>query len=55
MFFFHNAKKLIEQGLTPYFYLHNVENHIEAKLWNDIFIFAEEQLHLPIGITKAAA
>jgi len=55
LFFFHNAKKLVEQGFTPYFYLRNIDNHLEAKLWNDIFIFAEEQLHLPIGITKAAA
>lgn len=55
LFFYHNAKKLVEQGFAPYFYLPSVESHSEAKLWNDIFIFAEEQFRLPIGITKAAA
>jgi malate synthase len=55
LFFYHNAKKLVEQGFAPYFYLPSVESHSEAKLWNDVFIFAEEQLRLPIGITKAAA
>ncbi len=55
LFFFHNAKKLFEQGYVPYIYLSSIENHQEARLWNDVFIFAEEQLRLPIGITKAAA
>ena len=55
LFFFHNAKKLVEQGYVPYLYLSDIENHQEARLWNDVFIFAEEQLRLPIGITKAAA
>jgi malate synthase len=55
LFFYHNAKKLVEQGFAPYFYLPNIKSHLEAKLWNDVFIFAEEQLKLPIGITKAAA
>jgi malate synthase len=55
LFFYQNAKKLVEQGFVPYFYLPNIKSHLEAKLWNDVFIFAEEQLKLPIGITKAAA
>ena len=55
LFFFHNAKKLVEQGYVPYIYLSSIENHQEARLWNDVFIFAEEQLRLPIGITKAVA
>jgi malate synthase len=55
LYFYQNAKKLVEQGFVPYFYLPNIKSHLEAKLWNDVFIFAEEQLKLPVGITKAAA
>lgn len=53
LFFYHNAKKLIEQGYSPYFYLPYVTNDIEVKFWNEIFNFAEEQLGLPKGVTQA--
>ncbi|NWF89201.1 MAG: hypothetical protein HXY50_07015 [Ignavibacteriaceae bacterium] len=53
LFFFHNAKKLIEHGYSPYFYLPHIETLHDAKLWNDIFNFAEEQLGLPKGIAQA--
>src|SRR3954466_14970840 len=40
MFFFHNAKELIARGSGPYFYLPKMESHLEARLWNDVFVFA---------------
>ena len=43
LYFFHNAKRLIEQGRGPYFYLPKLESHLEARLWNDIFTFSEER------------
>lgn len=51
--FFHNAKALIKKGSGPYFYLPKLENHLEARLWNDVFVFAQEQLGLPRGTIKA--
>ncbi|NDF11540.1 MAG: malate synthase A [Proteobacteria bacterium] len=53
LYFFHNAKALLAKGSGPYFYLPKLENHLEAKLWNDIFVFAQETLGLPIGTIKA--
>ncbi len=53
LFFFHNAKKLIEQGTGPYFYLPKMESHLEARLWNDVFNFAQDQLHIPRGTIRA--
>jgi malate synthase len=44
LFFFHNAKKLIEKGSGPYFYIPKLENHLEARLWNDVFIYAQKEL-----------
>jgi malate synthase len=52
LFFFHNAKKLIEIGTGPYFYLPKMESHLEARLWNDIFAAAEKRLGLPVGTIK---
>ena len=51
--FFHNAKALIEQGKGPYFYLPKLESHLEARLWNDVFSFAEEYLDIPHGTIRA--
>ena len=51
--FFHNAKKLIEKGTGPYFYLPKLENHLEARLWNDIFVLAQHELGIPQGTIKA--
>jgi malate synthase len=52
-FFFHNAKKLIANGSGPYFYLPKLESHIEARLWNDVFNFAQDALAIPRGTIKA--
>ena len=53
LFFFHNAKSLIEKGTGPYFYLPKLENHIEARLWNDVFNFAQDYLGIPRGTIRA--
>jgi malate synthase len=53
MYFFHNARKAIAAGSGPYFYLPKLETHREARLWNDVFIFAQERLGLPRGTIKA--
>ena len=53
LYFFHNAKEAIERGTGPYFYLPKLESHLEARLWNDIFVFAQEKLGIPQGTVKA--
>ena len=53
LYFFHNAHELISQGAGPYFYLAKLESHLEARLWNDIFIFAQEMLDIPHGTVRA--
>lgn len=53
LFFFHNAKALIKKGSGPYFYLPKIENHQEARLWNDVFIFAQKELGIPQGTVRA--
>jgi len=53
LYFFHNAKNLIEKGTGPYFYLPKLESHLEARLWNDVFIFAQERLEIPHGTIRA--
>ncbi|QAY72145.1 malate synthase A [Agromyces protaetiae] len=53
LYLFHNAAKLIELGRGPYFYLPKLESHLEARLWNDIFVFAQERLGLPQGTVRA--
>ncbi|GAA1049401.1 malate synthase A [Arthrobacter russicus] len=53
LYFFHNAKRLIAQGKGPYFYLPKIENHLEARLWNDIFILAQDLLDIPQGTIRA--
>ncbi|MDQ0886888.1 malate synthase [Paenibacillus sp. V4I9] len=53
LFFFHNAKTQIQQGSGPYFYLPKLESHIEARLWNDVFLFAQQELGIPQGTIKA--
>ncbi|MCC6948066.1 MAG: malate synthase A [Bradyrhizobiaceae bacterium] len=52
LYFFHNAKKATAAGSGPYFYLPKLETHREAKLWNDVFNFAQEQLGIPRGTIK---
>ena len=52
LYFFRNAKQLLENGSGPYFYLPKLESHLEARLWNDIFKEAQEQLGIPQGTIK---
>lgn len=53
LYFFHNAKELIARGSGPYFYLPKMESHLEARLWNDVFVFAQERLGIPRGTIRA--
>src|SRR5579864_6094522 len=53
LFFFHNAARLVEKGTGPYFYLPKLESHLEARLWNDVFVFAQEYLGIPRGTIRA--
>src|SRR5271170_4096265 len=49
LYFFHNAKELVARGTGPYFYLPKLESHLEARLWNDVFLHAQRELGLPAG------
>ena len=51
--FFHNAKELLARGAGPYFYLPKMESHLEARLWNDVFVSAQEELGIPHGTIRA--
>lgn len=51
--FFHNARELLARGSGPYYYLPKLESHLEARLWNDVFVFAQRELGLPMGTIKA--
>ncbi len=53
LFFFHNAQQLIDNGAGPYFYLPKLESHLEARLWNDVFIQAQALLGIPQGTIRA--
>ncbi|HXA72177.1 MAG TPA: malate synthase A, partial [Stellaceae bacterium] len=53
LFFFHNAKALLAKGSGPYFYLPKMESHLEARLWNDVFVHAQGMLGIPKGSIKA--
>jgi malate synthase len=53
LFFFHNAKELIRKGSGPYFYLPKLESHLEARLWNDVFLAAQTALSIPHGTIRA--
>ena len=53
LYFFHNAKELLARGSGPYFYLPKMESHLEARLWNDVFVRAQKALDLPQGSIKA--
>jgi malate synthase len=53
LYFFHNAKELIARGGAPYFYLPKLESHLEARLWNDVFVMAQDDLLIPRGTIKA--
>ncbi len=51
--FFHNARAMIERGTGPYFYLPKIESHLEARLWNEVFVAAQDALGLPRGTVRA--
>ncbi|MET9092391.1 malate synthase A [Streptomyces cyaneofuscatus] len=53
LYFFHNAQRLIDLGKGPYFYLPKTESHLEARLWNDIFVFAQDYVGIPQGTIRA--
>jgi len=53
LYFFHNAKALLAKGSGPYFYLPKMESHLEARLWNDVFVHAQTALGIPVGAIKA--
>jgi malate synthase len=53
LFFFHNAKELIARGSGPYFYLPKMESHLEARIWNDAFKLAQDELGIPQGTIRA--
>ncbi len=53
LFLFHNARRLLDKGTGPYFYLPKLESHLEARLWNDIFNFSQDALRVPRGSIKA--
>ena len=53
LFFFHNAAALLSKGTGPYFYLPKMESHLEARLWNDVFCFAQDELGIPRGSIRA--
>jgi malate synthase len=53
LYFFHNFQTLAVHGTAPYFYLPKLESHLEARLWNDVFLFAQEYVGLPKGTIRA--
>ncbi|MDQ2869934.1 MAG: malate synthase A [Acidobacteriota bacterium] len=53
LYVFHNARERIARGTAPYFYLPKMESHLEARLWNDVFLFAQEELGIPRGTFRA--
>ncbi len=53
LYFFHNASDLLARGSGPYFYLPKLESHLEARLWNDVFNLAQDELGIPRGSIKA--
>jgi malate synthase len=53
LYFFHNARELVARGSGPYFYLPKMESHLEARLWNDVFNWAQDELGIPRGTIRA--
>jgi malate synthase len=53
LYMFHNAAELLARGSGPYFYLPKLESHLEARLWNDVFVVAQEELGIPVGSIRA--
>ena len=53
LYFYHNATELLGRGSGPYFYLPKMESHLEARLWNDVFVFSQAYLKIPRGSIRA--
>ncbi|WP_081236843.1 malate synthase A [Streptomyces viridosporus] len=53
LYFFHNAERLLDLGKGPYFYLPKIESHLEARLWNEVFVLAQDYLGIPRGTVRA--
>src|SRR5438105_12008250 len=53
LYFFHNAHELLDRGTGPYFYLPKMESHTEARIWNDVFNLAQDELKIPRGTIRA--
>ncbi|MGL4611583.1 MAG: malate synthase A [Trueperaceae bacterium] len=53
LYFFHNAHELLKRGSGPYFYLPKMESHLETRLWNDVFEFAQDYMGIPRGTIRA--
>jgi malate synthase len=53
LYFYHNARALLANGTGPYFYLPKLEGHLEARLWNDVFVWAQDALGFPRGTIRA--
>ncbi|MBI3208544.1 MAG: malate synthase A [Candidatus Solibacter usitatus] len=53
LYFFHNARELLNRGVGPYFYLPKMESHLEARLWNDVFCFSQDYCGIPQGSIRA--
>ena len=53
LYFFHNVKTLMSKGTAPYFYLPKMESHLEARLWNEVFVFAQDYMSVPQKTIKA--
>src|SRR5690606_15749719 len=53
LYFFHNGAELLRRGAGPFFYLPKMESHLEARLWNDVFVHAQKALEIPNGTIKA--
>ena len=53
LYFFHNAKTLMAKGTGPYFYLPKMQSHLEARLWNDVFVYAQQHVGIPQGTIRA--
>jgi malate synthase len=53
LYFFHNAAEAVARGTGPYFYLPKLESHLEARLWNDVFVWAQRELGIPVGTIRA--
>jgi malate synthase len=53
LYFFHNARELLARGSGPYFYLPKLESYLEARLWNDVFRYAQDELRIPRGTIRA--